>query len=351
MKEGTGSNVSKQHVKNIPSSLYGAFVHVPCKRHEVNEIIEEYIKKYVSGEKDCRYIDISNILDNLSYEQLKYIIPSLKDRVNKDSIYRRVLEYSGKNTEDYPPFGSIIIFSASYTVSIELTESLIATYLHFKESLNECYQKYINKDKVLYSAVDDIFPMEPILGNGSNEFYRTDCTAERYFTESISQLSDEIRERVNKLKILGVEESFIKALFEPKKTLSRLLITKDYRIFLPDYGNIEIKMEPLPKAVYLLFLKYDSGIVFKELPFYHYDLRKIYVCVTKSYNLDIAENSLERVLDPTNNSINEKCSRIREAFVSQIDESIARNYYINGKRACPKRIALDRKLLITEIDL
>ena len=30
----------------------------------------------------------------------------------------------------------------------------------------------------------------------------------------------------------------------------RLVITKDYRIVLPDYNNMEIKMEPLVKAVY-----------------------------------------------------------------------------------------------------
>lgn len=343
MKEGIGFIVSKHRVKYIPFALHGGIVHIPCKRDDVNGITEEYIKTFVSEKRGRKYIDITHILDNISEDQLRYTIPGLKDKINQKSIYNRVLQFSGKDDNYNPALGALIIFSTSYTVTIELTESLLITYSHFKECLDDCYQEHIDNDFRMSSAIDVDFEFR--------RGYEPECHADSNFDESISQLSEEIRERINKLKILGVEESFIKALFEPKKTLSRLLITKDYRIFLPDYGNIEIKMEPLPKAVYLLFLKYDSGIVFKELPFYHYDLRKIYVCVTKSYNLDIAENSLERVLDPTNNSINEKCSRIREAFVSQIDESIARNYYINGKRACPKRIALDRKLLITEVDL
>jgi hypothetical protein len=50
--------------------------------------------------------------------------------------------------------------------------------------------------------------------------------------------------------------------------------------------------------------------------------------------------------DARSNSINEKCSRIKEAFVSKIDESIARNYYITGSKSEPKSITLDRSLVI-----
>ena len=48
---------------------------------------------------------------------------------------------------------------------------------------------------------------------------------------------------------------------------------------------------------------------------------------------------------PFNNSINEKCARIREAFVSQFDEHLAKHYFVTGKRGEPKRIALDRNLI------
>ena len=53
-----------------------------------------------------------------------------------------------------------------------------------------------------------------------------------------------------------------------------------------------------------------------------------------------------RCLDqPLSNSINEKCARVRAAFVSQFDESLAKYYYIDGKRGEAKKIILDRKLL------
>ena len=48
------------------------------------------------------------------------------------------------------------------------------------------------------------------------------------------------------------------------------------------------------------------------------------------------------------NSINEKCARIRGAFISQFDESLAKHYYINGKRGEVKKIALPHDLVIWE---
>ena len=58
--------------------------------------------------------------------------------------------------------------------------------------------------------------------------------------------------------------------------ISRLTITKDGTMMLSDYGK-EVKMEPLVKAVYLLFLKHPEGIAFKSLPDYRKELTNIYL--------------------------------------------------------------------------
>jgi hypothetical protein len=49
--------------------------------------------------------------------------------------------------------------------------------------------------------------------------------------------------------------------------------------------------------------------------------------------------------DPTKNSINEKCSRIREAFMYSLMNLLASKYFVTGKRGEPKVIALDRNLV------
>ena len=94
--------------------------------------------------------------------------------------------------------------------------------------------------------------------------------------DSIDDLIEEVRERVSKLRQRGISEYILEQLIHPDNRLSRMVITKDYRILLPDYNNMEIKMEPLVKAVYLLFLRHPEGIAFKELPDYREELTKIY---------------------------------------------------------------------------
>ena len=47
-------------------------------------------------------------------------------------------------------------------------------------------------------------------------------------------------------------------------------------------------------------------------------------------------------------TINEKCARIRSAFVGEFDDYMARYYYIDGQRGEAKKIALPRDLVVWE---
>ena len=107
-------------------------------------------------------------------------------------------------------------------------------------------------------------------------------------------------------------------LIKPTKELSRLLVTENYCITLPDYDNTEVRLEPIQKAIYLLFLRHAEGIRFKELPDYR------------------------DVTDPLNHSIIEKCARIKQVF-KQITPH--EEYVITGQKGEVKRITLDRDLV------
>ena len=104
-------------------------------------------------------------------------------------------------------------------------------------------------------------------------------------------------------------------------------------------------MTPLVKAVYVLFLNHPEGIVFKEIGNWKWELLELYERVSGNEADSEMRASVAAVCNPLNNSINEKCSRIREAFLREIDDTIACNYYITGERATPKGIRLDRDLL------
>lgn len=166
--------------------------------------------------------------------------------------------------------------------------------------------------------------------------------------EDINDLMEEIRERIIKLRQRGIAEYLLEQLIHPDNRLSRMVITKDYRILLPDYNDMEIKMEPLVKAVYLLFLKHPEGIAFKCLPDYREELARVYTELRPAGLTDKALQSIEDVTNPLLNSINEKCARIRGAFVGQFDDYMARSYYIDGLRGEAKKIALPRNLVVWE---
>lgn len=166
------------------------------------------------------------------------------------------------------------------------------------------------------------------------------------FTASTEwDLIDEIRERVFALRKRGLQLHWIQKMIEMPPKLSRLVVDKEFRIFLPDYNNMEITMSPLPKAVYLLFLKHPEGILFKQLSDYYTELLDIYKQVGNRVVESAIEKSIRDITDPTKNSINEKCARIREAFISKFDTFYAQHYYITGQRGEPKKISLPRDLV------
>ncbi|MDR2087495.1 MAG: hypothetical protein LBP72_10050, partial [Dysgonamonadaceae bacterium] len=155
---------------------------------------------------------------------------------------------------------------------------------------------------------------------------------------------------IREAKNLGIYEEVIHDVFaaltkEDAVKISRVVIDSDYRIFLPDYGSLEIGMSTLPKALFILFLRHPEGIVLKQLSDYKQELLQIYKTISNRTDLIFMSESIARLCDPSDSSVNEKLSRIREAFIRKMSDSNASNYYVTGSRGEKKRITLDRELV------
>ena len=132
------------------------------------------------------------------------------------------------------------------------------------------------------------------------------------------------------LKALGVpllEELRIEA---AKGKLSRLLITNDYRFILEDYNRQEVELQPVHKAVYLLFLAHPEGIEFKRLSDYREELTRYYMATAKLMDKEKIIEGVDHLVNPLDNAINEKCSRIKKVFLDMMDEYTASYYIINS---------------------
>lgn len=131
------------------------------------------------------------------------------------------------------------------------------------------------------------------------------------------------------LHALGVpllEELRIEA---AKGRLSRLVITDDYRFVLEDYHK-EVELQPVHKAVYLLFLAHPEGIEFKRLAEYRDELLGYYMSTAKMMDKEKVIEGVDHLVDPLDNAINEKCSRIKKVFLELMDEYTASYYIISS---------------------
>ena len=159
-----------------------------------------------------------------------------------------------------------------------------------------------------------------------------------------SVLLDEVKKKLQLLQDSGLNVKSISSLLYVEKALIKMTISRDFKIYLGDERN-EIRLEPIAKAVYLLFLNHPEGISFKNLTDYRDELTDIYMKL-KPYGLtERAKRSIEDVVNPLSNSINEKCSRIKAVFMREVDETIVDQYIITGERGEPKKVTLPRELV------
>ncbi|MBE6271493.1 MAG: hypothetical protein E7101_11175 [Prevotella ruminicola] len=156
---------------------------------------------------------------------------------------------------------------------------------------------------------------------------------------TVENIAEQVATLVKQLHAAGRKDLLLKAIGAPlleelrieaaKAKLSRLIITEDYRFILADYQK-EIELQPVHKAVYLLFLAHPEGIEFKRLADYREELTKFYTATAKGLDSDKIMEGVDHLVNPLDNAINEKCSRIKKTILSMIDEYTASYYIISS---------------------
>jgi len=175
------------------------------------------------------------------------------------------------------------------------------------------------------------------------------------------ELAEQLKQLVGQLRTAGRQDLLLRAIGAStleelhieaaRAKLSRLLITKDYRFILTDYGNREVELQPVHKAVYLLFLVHPEGIEFKRLGEYREELTRYYMATSRILDKERVTEGVDHLVNPLDNAINEKCSRIKKVFLDMMDEYTASYYVISGHTqkhfAGSSRIWYERLKVIT----
>lgn len=188
--------------------------------------------------------------------------------------------------------------------------------------------------------------------------------------EEAMQMAQELRQLANRLVAMGRYDLMVQAIGVPtleqlrieaaRGTLSRLIVTADNQLVL-ERGNRVVELSPVHRALYLLFLNHPEGIEFKRLRDYRSELYAIYERMANRLDKDKIGETVDRLTNPLDNAINEKCSRIKAAFNALMDEYSASYYIISSHttrvvEGSPKvwysrlkLITLPRNLVVYEI--
>ncbi|MFN5641726.1 MAG: hypothetical protein ACK45S_04915 [Sphingobacteriales bacterium] len=138
--------------------------------------------------------------------------------------------------------------------------------------------------------------------------------------------------------------------FRQTSAPSMIVIRRGGRIYLPDYGNIEIKMPTMEKALYILFLRHPQGIYISSLNEYKNELVDIYSRISTRGLMEDMKRRIDEMTNILNDQISVKISRIKRVFTDAIGNSLAEHYIIQGENAERKNIKLDRVLVKDNIN-
>ncbi|MBQ9675325.1 MAG: hypothetical protein IJV42_05295 [Bacteroidaceae bacterium] len=327
----------QDNYETIKTSLKGSgyqFVYIPFF---VNELTQKGVLPYYAP-----YLDLT---ENKSRLTSSWLLEYLDNPADKAAFQPSLVYWSAS---DYAQVLAIHDYDYTRTNDFnELFRHIIVRYCRKDNKLgNEPTEEAERKHRERCRKNHSFFNrFKKGLDNLSGELFGTKGTNDDRFSVESRELLEDVIYKIDLLRQRGFSQAMLEAIIHQEEKLSRLVITKDYDIYLPDYHNMEIKMAPLSKAVFFLFLRHPEGIIFKHLPDYHDELLGIYSQLKDGMISPAHRKSIDDITNPFNNSINEKCARIREAFVSKFDERLANHYCVDGPRGEAKKIDLPRDLV------
>lgn len=306
---------------------------------------------------------LPELFKKVSAGQLCYNFPGLKmpDVFSAEAVYEKIREAAGGAMKpDCRYFvrydGVSFIYSGAATGSFDLALSYLADKgADFQSDMLmvdplPCASM---EEDVRFSATpgeENELPLDKIFFRMAVRPALERETSDTEFEQTMMKAAEDVKDAINALLMTGFPVEIIQSWLDEKVQLSRLRITKHYKILLVDY-DMEIKMGPLPKTVFLFYLRHPEGVRFSCLQDHVDELRRIYERVSVNDDPRKMEESINALIDPFNNSICEKCAAIKKSFILKVKDSIAKNYYVTGMQGWDKCISLDRALVEWECDL
>ncbi len=337
----------KQAKREIPFISESGVLFVDSSASPSSALIEDDLND-IQGKlfsKGYTLVYLPELVDSINPDIMGYMFPGWQGTVSVDDMYNRIRIAAGLKDEAgflYKKNGEYIFlpFSDNWfdlipahseekgpMFSLEASKKPEGPEEPEKQKaqtkLNIPRKKIeVNTDDLLFNEDVDTEDFDP----KTTEIIRAWKSIERRFNITVEDLQEILGYRIK---------------------LSRLFISRAGKITLPDWdGCPEVKMDDLTKALYFLYLRHPKGIALKNVCDYSRELLNIYRNITGRDDPEAIRKTIEDFVEPYSNARNVSVSRIKTAFKNIVGDRIAKSYYIDGYYAGPRKVSLDRDLVI-----
>lgn len=238
---------------------------------------------------------------------------------------------------------------------------IFKNWLYFDEktykgigNLNEANKDFNNEEIGKHHAIYLWFPAEKrhaflnykkvLEGSADNLYLTTPEHKLKHGTPSVILKRLLIELRANIGEPIENRTGWYERYQQPKIVLSNVVVDLHYKIQLPLY-EFEIKMAPMLKVVYLLFLNHLEGIKFKDIDDYKKEIMAIYGKITKSDDPTLIAKRIDELADIRKNSLHEKVAKINKLFLDELGDKLALHYQITGSAGDVYKISLSSELI------
>jgi hypothetical protein len=124
-----------------------------------------------------------------------------------------------------------------------------------------------------------------------------------------------------------------------------IIVNERNQILLPALGNLEIRLTPLFKALYIFYLTHTEGVRLADLNDFKAELLALYRKLSVRDDDEVSKKSIDDLVDAFGNSFSQKKSKINSKITELLGEPLAYFYRIEGERGEPFKINVPSHLI------
>ena len=305
------------------------------KSQKYNRPIFPFQKSYYTWEQFFKSIELCKLEENIDSNDFVFLLTNQYNEKNWFAFLGPSLRTGFIHTDDWPWFfgeDTDIRYPIAYEVASWIVRGLmyqnqkeVVTGFH-KQTVG-CFNDFCKKKNEITIKMRTADVCEECMKQLKNR------DVPPHYLNQLFSVMDGIRSNLmfrKRSRIIN-KDSRIKIDLEAKK------------VFLIDFGNLDVRLNTKELGLYLLFLKYPDGIALNALVDYEYELFVSYQKISGRSNIQEMINTIHLLTNYLEGELSTTLSRIKNKFKKSLGEELAGNYFIQNLPTGVHGIPLDRE--------